>query len=99
MISGSQAELQGASYNCTSRCLAEARKIDSRELTTHQKENLSMPEPKRKKLSLNQETLRNLSADELRNVAGGFASSPFFTCKCTTGLTCPECNPPVRREE
>jgi len=72
---------------------------EGREPLRPSKENFSMPEPKLKKLSLNQETLRNLTADELRNVAGGFASSPFFTCKCTTGLTCPECNPPVRQEK
>lgn len=51
-----------------------------------------------KKLSLNQQTLRNLTPNELQKVAGGFALSlPLNTC--TTGFTCPECNPPARREE
>ena len=51
------------------------------------------------KLSLNQETLRNLTPGQLRDVAGGFASA--LTCKfsCPPVLTCPECAPQARREE
>lgn len=44
-----------------------------------------------KKLNLNQETLRNLTENDLRTVVGGFVA-PTFTCKCTCefgGCTCP----------
>lgn len=52
------------------------------------------------KLTLNQETLRNLTRDETQHVAGGFASavSCHYTCGCPTGFTCPECAPQIRRE-
>ena len=50
-----------------------------------------------KKLALNQETLRNLTIGELREVVGG--SSPIHsncTCPTTTQpLSCIECNPPA----
>lgn len=50
-----------------------------------------------KKLALNQETLRNLTTAELREVMGG--SSPLHsacTCPTTTQpLSCIECNPPA----
>jgi len=53
-----------------------------------------MNQPKLKKLVLNQEFVRRLTSGELRNTARGFANSvPRFAC--TTGFTCPECNPPV----
>jgi len=39
-----------------------------------------------KKLVLNQETLRNLTSEELRNVAGGRITP--------VGYTCPECPTP-----
>jgi hypothetical protein len=48
-----------------------------------------------KKLVLNQETLRNLTAGELQNVVGG--SGPHSACTCPTTtqpLSCIECNPP-----
>jgi hypothetical protein len=48
-----------------------------------------------KKLVLNQETLGNLTAEELGNVVGGFCPS---NCTCTNGtvcLSCVECNPPA----
>jgi len=39
------------------------------------------------KLSLNQETLKNLTEEQLRNVEGGnFSNPPRYTC--------PECAPP-----
>ena len=39
------------------------------------------------KLALHQETLKNLTEDELRNIEGGnFSNPPRFTC--------PECAPP-----
>lgn len=41
-------------------------------------------EKARKKLILAQETLRNLTAGELRNVVGGFLTSPMTACNCTT---------------
>ena len=47
-----------------------------------------------KKLVLNQETLRNLTAEELEGVVGGFCLS---NCGCSNGtlcLSCVECNPP-----
>lgn len=47
-----------------------------------------------KKLSLNQETLRNMTPNELRAVVGGSLSVPHVNC--LTGLSCPECNPPAR---
>ncbi|HLJ30228.1 MAG TPA: hypothetical protein VKY85_26205 [Candidatus Angelobacter sp.] len=43
-----------------------------------------------KKIKLNQETLRNLTTSELSKVGGGFSQH------CPTGLTCPECAPPLR---
>ena len=49
---------------------------------------------KTNKLALSQETLRNLTPDQLREVVG---RGTFF--HCATGLTCPECNPPARRGE
>ena len=49
-----------------------------------------------KKLVLNQETLRNLSQDELIKVEGGFFSQPPI---CKTGITCPECAPPARKQK
>ena len=39
------------------------------------------------KLTLHQETLRNLTEEELRKVAGGF-------CTCVGMRTCPECPNP-----
>ena len=42
------------------------------------------------KLSLNQETLKNLSEKELRTVEGGHFSIP-------ARLTCPECAPPAQK--
>lgn len=50
-----------------------------------------MKNHKPNRLALNQETLRNLTPDQLREVAG---RGTFF--HCPTGLTCPECNPPAR---
>lgn len=48
------------------------------------------------KLVLSQETLRNLTADELRVVAGGSVYNSACTCPTTTQpLSCIECNPPV----
>ena len=50
---------------------------------------------KQTKLVLNQETLRNLTTDELRVVVGG---SALNTCICpttTNAPTCIECNPPA----
>ena len=47
-----------------------------------------------KKLALNQETLRYLTAEELQGVVGGFCPS---NCGCTNGtvcFSCVECNPP-----
>jgi len=46
------------------------------------------------KLTLNQETLRNLTPNELQNVVGGFNSHSG----CISGfpVSCPECNPPAR---
>jgi hypothetical protein len=41
-----------------------------------------------KKIRLNQETIRNLTTEEPTNIAG------YFTQRCPTGFTCPECNPP-----
>lgn len=51
-----------------------------------------------KKLALSQETLRNLTTDELRVVAGGSGGiHSACTCPTTTQpLSCIECNPPVR---
>ena len=53
--------------------------------------------PQRSKLSLNQETLRNMTPNQLRAVVGGALSVPHVNC--LTGLSCPECNPPGREEE
>lgn len=47
-----------------------------------------------KKLALSQETLRNLTAEELNGIKGGFCPS---NCTCSNGticFTCVECNPP-----
>ena len=41
-----------------------------------------------KKLVLNQETVKNLTEEELRQVEGGHYSIPAH-------LTCPECAPPA----
>jgi len=49
------------------------------------------------KLSLNQETLRNMTPNQLRTVVGGALSVPHVNC--LTGFSCPECNPPGREEE
>lgn len=51
-----------------------------------------MPKTTRK-LVLNQETLRNLSAGELRNIEGGLFTQGFF-CKTVPSPTCPECPSP-----
>jgi len=53
-----------------------------------------MKNRKTNKLALNQETLRNLTPDQLREVAG---RGTYFMCP--TGFTCPECNPPARGGE
>jgi len=45
-----------------------------------------------KKLALNQETLKNLTQEELRNIEGGHFSIP-------ARLTCPECAPPAGKQE
>lgn len=50
-----------------------------------------MPRPEAMKLSLSQETLRNLTEGASRT-AGFAATVPHFAC--TTGFSCPECNPP-----
>lgn len=50
-----------------------------------------------KKLVLNQETLRNLTAAELQAVVGG-SGGPHSACTCPTTtqpLSCIECNPPT----
>jgi len=36
-----------------------------------------------KKLTLNQETLRNLTTGELKDVVGGFVTAPQTACGCT----------------
>jgi len=51
---------------------------------------------KHSKLVLHQETLRNLNEDELRKVEGGFFTQRPF---CQTGVTCPECAPPVHKQQ
>ena len=43
-------------------------------------------EKKVTKLNLNQETLRNLTATEMQNVRGGFAT--VLTCRCSLGNSC-----------
>ena len=52
------------------------------------------------RLTLNQETIRNLNQDELRNLRGAFRTG-FFTCAgcptTTNAPTCIECNPPAAR--
>jgi len=53
-------------------------------------------EKKLKKLALNQETLRNLTATELMKIVGG-SHPPHSACTCPTNtapLSCIECNPP-----
>jgi hypothetical protein len=47
-----------------------------------------------KKLTLKQETLRNLMAEELHGIVGGFCPS---NCTCSNGTvcySCVECPPP-----
>lgn len=46
----------------------------------------------KKKLNLNQETLRNLNHDEVRRGAGLLAAT--FTCKCTCEFAVCTCPPP-----
>ncbi len=48
------------------------------------------------KLVLHQETLRNLTENELRKIEGGFFTQLVVLCK-TTVPSCPECNPQVRK--
>ena len=43
-------------------------------------------ENKTKKLTLNQETLRNLTQEDLRNVVGGFGNTQ--TCSCHPATVC-----------
>lgn len=52
-----------------------------------------------KKLSLNQQTLRNLTPGEMKEVAGGFASGISCHFSCPPRFTCPECAPQVLRKE
>lgn len=47
------------------------------------------------KLVLHQETLRNLTENDLRKIEGGFFTQPVALCRSTVP-SCPECNPPVR---
>ena len=47
------------------------------------------------KLVLHQETLRNLTENELRKTERGFFSQLAF-CR-TIVPSCPECNPPARK--
>jgi hypothetical protein len=54
-----------------------------------------MKDRKLSNLVLHQETLRHLTREELKTVAGGFAIS-FPLKTCPSGFTCPECNPPAR---
>ena len=49
------------------------------------------------KLVLNQETLRNLTANELRKIEGGFNTQPVALCRSTVVPSCPECNPPAHQ--
>lgn len=43
---------------------------------------------KKTKLSLNQETLRNLTRNELENVAGGFATRIISICQFCSNINC-----------
>ena len=45
-----------------------------------------------RKLTLTQETLRNLNSDELRNVVGGLFATA--TCHCTCQFAACTCPPP-----
>lgn len=47
-----------------------------------------------KKLVLNQETLRNLTPEELGGIVGGFCPSNCGCPTTTQPLSCIECNPP-----
>jgi hypothetical protein len=53
---------------------------------------------KKTKLSLNQETLRNLTQNELKNVAGG-AGSVVTACLCNTLRTCLTCTCEIPENE
>jgi len=53
-----------------------------------------MKNKKTNRLALSQETLRNLTPDQLREVAGRGTY-----VMCPTGITCPECNPPARGDK
>ena len=44
-----------------------------------------------KKLALSKETLRNLEAADLKNVAGGFTHSCRLTCECVSVIA--QCAP------
>lgn len=57
-----------------------------------------MKDRKPGKLALHQETLRNLTGEDMQAVAGGFAIS-FPLKTCPSGFTCPECNPPALRRQ
>lgn len=48
-----------------------------------------------KKLTLTQETLRNLNQDDLRKVLGGYFA-PTFTCHCTCQFAACTCPPPQK---
>jgi hypothetical protein len=41
-----------------------------------------------KKLTLNRDTLRSLSAPSLRQAAGGFNTQPYCTNRCTAYVSC-----------
>ena len=55
---------------------------------THQMKGALDVKKDAKKLVLNQETVKNLTEEELRQVDGGHYSIP-------ARLTCPECAPPA----
>jgi len=55
---------------------------------THQMKGALDVKKDAKKLVLNQETVKNLTEEELRQVEGGHYSIPAF-------YTCPECAPPA----
>jgi hypothetical protein len=48
-------------------------------------------ERKSKKLTLNKETLRDLTSRELDRVAGGVTQSCIASCQWTHTLSCPGC--------
>jgi len=53
---------------------------------------------KSSKLIISQETLRNLTSDEMRKIVGGTVS-PVSKCNCPTttqALSCIECNPQAK---